>query len=488
MQPREIARKIERLILRHIRVPAFFLVKNGTEDASLRQPPPPGVTHGVRFRGAARQQKINADRARRRRLLAGTMIGVIGAGTLVAVIARFASTDFTLIAAALLGLCGVIVYDIVSRCSWEHMLADRYETLARNHDRLVREVARNRNDMAAMREALALAGREAEAQARRLPPPATVEARMLDAIASKLGALSDLPRPAPDTAEDVNILALEVQPVRRLPHADDNQQDPAIMTPEKIRALLQQAIRADQIDLFTQPVVSLPQRKTRIVEIFARIRAGAEGHLSADHYMPVAVQENLVAAIDNLLLLRSLQMLRETQDDGEALPCALNIGAATLHDAGFMNDLVAFLAQDRKLAARLIFELAQDDIADIDNAHTPIAPVLAGLSQLGCRFSMDRVHRRDLGIRRLKALHIRFLKLDAQWLVREGRSAGGLTRLTQMKKQLDSAGIDLIVEKIENETDLRELLDIGVDYGQGFLFAKPEPVGAHPLSTRRRHA
>jgi cyclic-di-GMP phosphodiesterase TipF (flagellum assembly factor) len=101
---------------------------------------------------------------------------------------------------------------------------------------------------------------------------------------------------------------------------------------------------------------------------------------------------------------------------------------------------------------------------------------------------MDRVLNRRLNIARLKAHHVRFIKLDAKWLIREGHSAGGIGRISHLKKQLDAAGIDLIVEKIESEEDLRELLDYSVDFGQGYLFAKPDIATARALSPRRRAA
>ena len=41
------------------------------------------------------------------------------------------------------------------------------------------------------------------------------------------------------------------------------------------------------------------------------------------------------------------------------------------------------------------------------------------------------------------------------------------------ERQLDRTGIDLIISKIETETQLRNLLDLNIDYGQGFLFGEP---------------
>jgi cyclic-di-GMP phosphodiesterase TipF (flagellum assembly factor) len=191
--------------------------------------------------------------------------------------------------------------------------------------------------------------------------------------------------------------------------------------------------------------------------------------------MDMAQKEHLVPAIDNLLLLRCLQLLRARGDDDTGIPYVLNVSGTTLNDRGFMGDLVNFLSQNRHMAKSLIFELPQDEIDGMDNE---LVPVLDGLSKLGCRFSMDRVHKRQIDINILKNRHIRFIKMDATWLLREGGTKTGYSRIVRFKKQLDTAGIDLIVEKIEKEQTLRELLDYNIDFGQGYLFGRPDVAAA----------
>ena len=55
-------------------------------------------------------------------------------------------------------------------------------------------------------------------------------------------------------------------------------------------------------------------------------------------------------------------------------------------------------------------------------------------------------------------------------------------RIQALKRRLDGAGIDLIVEKIETEQMLVELLDYNIDFGQGYLFGEPR-LSQDPSST-----
>lgn len=389
------------------------------------------------------------------------------------------SADFVFLIAAIGALCAMVGYDVFSRRRWERDTADKIRTLIGNHDRMVRETARNRSDIAVVKEGLAGIAAEIESQGRRLQPSGSAEAKMIETIIERLGAVGGKPRAQIGTAHDAHVLELEMlpPPLRPAPLSaldEEINPDPDSYGDQDIADLLRHAVRNDGIDVFTQPVVSLPQRKAKFHEAFARIRAGGGISMPASRFLDRAREERMIPAIDNLLLLRCLHELRGQAREGDiAAPYILNVTADTLNDRGFMNDLVAFLSENKNLASGLIFELPQ---ADIESMSGAAAQVLDGLSKLGCRISMDRVRKKQINVALLKSRRVRFVKMDAAWLLREGRDRAGFSRIVQLKKQLDAAGIDLIVEKIENEAMLRELLDYSIDYGQGYLFGKPDIV------------
>ena len=409
-------------------------------------------------------------------------LAAAGAALVLLLVGRYASLDFTLVIAALMGLCGLIAYDMTARRRWEEQVADRIEKLSGHHDRLVREVARNRNDIAALKDGFADIAATVKAKGARMPPATSIEGRMLETMVEHLEKLGDRPRaPLEQSANDEQILALEMAPppakappISALDAAlNDNR---AEYSDGVVVDLLHHAVQNDRIDAFLQPVVSLPQRRICMYEIYGRLRAQGGTHLPAARYMNLARSESLTPALDNMLLLRCLRMLGDKRSNLENATYILNICGGALSDSGFMNDLVAFLARNRALAKNLIFELPQ---AELEDAGEDLQPLLDGLSRLGCRFSVDQVRRRQISVAALKSRHIRFIKLDAAWLLQEAQMRGGVPRIHRLKKQLAAAGIDMIVEKIENEGMLRELLDFNIDYGQGWLLGKPDHIHAY---------
>jgi len=384
-----------------------------------------------------------------------------------------ASSEFIALIIVIVGFCGIILFDIISRRKWENQITEQFIKLSQNHDRLVRETARNRNEVAALKDGLSRTASNMEAQGRRHTPSSSIEAKMIEMIIAQLSTIGGTPRAQINAGPDRHILQLEMFPP--LNDLDpDLAHDFKLHDPELLD-IIRDAVRHDTIEIFMQPVVSLPQRKVRLYEIYARINSPAGASLPAQRYLDVAKKDQLVSAIDNLLLLRCLQLLRNQGMEQTDTPFILNIAAATLHDRGFMGDLVTFLSEHRSMARHLIFELTQTDFESLDSS---LIPVLDGLSRLGCRFSMDCIYQRTLDIGMMKKRHIRFIKLDAAWLLRESSARHGFNRIAELKKELDAAGIDLIVEKIEQESFLPTLLDFNIDYGQGYLFGKPDSADA----------
>ena len=82
------------------------------------------------------------------------------------------------------------------------------------------------------------------------------------------------------------------------------------MEQSAIVAEIARAIEANRVDLFLQPIVTLPQRKVRYYEALTRLRADDGALLTPDDFLSYAENSGLMPAIDNLLVFRSVQVVR----------------------------------------------------------------------------------------------------------------------------------------------------------------------------------
>ncbi len=241
------------------------------------------------------------------------------------------------------------------------------------------------------------------------------------------------------------------------------------------------ALADNRVDLYLQPIVSLPQRRTVFYESFSRLRDETGRVMMPAEYLSVAEPMGLVAAIDNLLLFRCVQIVRRLARQDRKVGIFCNISLASLSDESFFPQFLEFLSANKDLAGALIFELGQ---AAVDQRGPIEARHMARLADLGFRFSLDKVVDLDLDFNDLARADIKFIKVGAQMLLdqleeNEGRliirslpdlHASDFARLTRRY------GVETIVEKVESERQIVDILDLDMAFGQGHLFGEPRAI------------
>lgn len=253
----------------------------------------------------------------------------------------------------------------------------------------------------------------------------------------------------------------------------------AQMNDEELLETIQEALEENRVDLYLQPIVTLPQRKVRYYEALTRLR-GREGEvIMPGDYMRVAEPAGVMPTIDNLLLFRCVQVVRKLNERDANTGVFCNISANSLLDSEFFPQFVEYMQHNQHLSEQLVFEFSQatvDGIGPIETAS------LEALARLGFRFSMDQVTDINIDYRKLHNLNIRYIKISAEVLV--GQADHGTTdiRPEDIKELMARYGMNLIVDMIEKERSVVDVLDFNVDFGQGFLFGSPRPVRDEVLS------
>jgi cyclic-di-GMP phosphodiesterase TipF (flagellum assembly factor) len=250
------------------------------------------------------------------------------------------------------------------------------------------------------------------------------------------------------------------------------------LTVEAATAVIREAIDANRLEFFLQPIVTLPQRKVRFYEALARLRTAEGELLAASDFIDTAEAAGLMPRIDNQMLLRCVQVARRLMAKSRDVGLFCNLSASTLVDPAFFPQLTAFTEANRAIAPALVFEFTQA-------AYRTMGPLesesLVALMGWGFRFSMDHVGDLKFEPRNLADRGFRFIKVPATLLL--NRHSGGAADIhaADLSGLLTRFGIELIAERIESEGTVVDLLDYEVALGQGYLFSPPRPVRADLL-------
>jgi cyclic-di-GMP phosphodiesterase, flagellum assembly factor TipF len=247
---------------------------------------------------------------------------------------------------------------------------------------------------------------------------------------------------------------------------------------DSIADVISKAVDANRVDLYLQPIVTLPQRKVRYYEAVSRLRTEDGDIIPAGDFIDIAESVGLMPKIDNLAIFRCVQVTRRLLLKSRDVGLFCNVSSASLTDALMFRQFLDFMDANRALASSLMFEFTQE-------AYRNFGPIehesLAALAERGFRFSMDHVTDLHMEPNELANRSFRYLKVPARLLLNKAGSNQSDIDPEDLSDLLARSGIDLIAERVETETTVVDLLDYDVRFGQGFLFSPPRPVRAEAL-------
>lgn len=237
-----------------------------------------------------------------------------------------------------------------------------------------------------------------------------------------------------------------------------------------VKELMHHALKESDIDMFTQPILRLPEGEEKFYEVYGRIKARKDSYLPASRFLRFAREDGLMRRFDLLVLMHCLNSIKDRARHDSKRSFFMNIEPRSLKDREFMNALLSFLAKNRTMAPQLILELPQGAFQNRDHRS---AKILNGLKALGCSFSIDHVQNFDFDVMDLHNAQVRFVKVRAGMMIHALSDHRKRTQILRLKRQMESNGIGVIVERIENGKMLDALAPYAVKYGQGYLFGQP---------------
>ncbi len=302
--------------------------------------------------------------------------------------------------------------------------------------------------------------KQIEAPAQQPPQIAqSSELKLIDQIVDRLGAAIDA--------------RMGAQPNMHLPPQHAAQRGPM--------DLVREALMENRVELYLQPIVRLPQRKTAFYEGFTRLKDETGRLILPQEFIPAAEQAGLMNTIDNVLLFRCVQIVRKLMKQDRRVGIFCNLSPNALADEHFFPQFLDFVREHQDLAGAVIFEIPQ---ASFEARSSVEARAMAKLVDLGFRFSIDKVSSVEIDLPDLERSGVRYVKIAARTLA-EQLIRDNLRPRSAITREIEAAdvaavfqryGIDLIAERIESEDLVLEALDLDVPYAQGHLFGAPRAI------------
>ena len=144
-----------------------------------------------------------------------------------------------------------------------------------------------------------------------------------------------------------------------------------------------------------------------------------------------------------------------------------------MSDPVFQNHVEGTLINHPALAKLLCFEVTESvAVADPKTTH----PFMERIRKLGVQFALDDFGKGVSSYGYLRKLPVNILKIDGEFVQNLAKDAFNRVTVKNMVEIAKVLELKTVAEFVEDEETLKELSKIGVDYYQGYLIHKPEPL------------
>jgi diguanylate cyclase (GGDEF)-like protein/PAS domain S-box-containing protein len=245
---------------------------------------------------------------------------------------------------------------------------------------------------------------------------------------------------------------------------------------------LQGALRDNKFELYYQPIVHARSNGGRgpALEVFVRLET-EDGETSAPptEFIRAAERYRLMPHVDRWVVQAVLSALGR---GGLRLPpgrsVAINIAGQTLGDADFLEFVADCFDHTGASPSDICFEVTESAmVANLDHARRFIA-VLHGM---GCEFALDDFGTGLSSFSTLKTLPMDYLKIDGSFIAHLAEDTVNQAMVSAIIKLSRSLNFQIVAEQVEDQESLDTVTGMGIDFVQGFIIARPQPLSVTPV-------
>lgn len=243
-------------------------------------------------------------------------------------------------------------------------------------------------------------------------------------------------------------------------------------TTERVLQLnkVKRALSENGIVLYGQPIVNAEGDGYQ--EVLTRLVVDGE-FITPDLFIPVIAQFNLGARFDMQVIECLLQWMQAHPQPGDSARFSVNLMPLTLMQKEFASQFLALFARYAVLPQQVIIEITEEQA--FSNSEISIQNIKQ-LRKAGFKIAIDDFGTGYANFERLKGLQADIIKIDGCFvrdILQDKQDAMIVKAICELAK---AKSLTVVAEYVENEAQRELLLNAGVDYLQGYLLGKPQPL------------
>ncbi len=237
---------------------------------------------------------------------------------------------------------------------------------------------------------------------------------------------------------------------------------------------LRYALERNELVLYYQPVMDMPDNQLYSVEALLRWRHPEHKLVTPDKFITLAEETGLIIPIGEWVLKTVCAQIKAWQNQGYNVPrVAINLSGRQFRDKALTKNIARILNETGVEAKYITLEITESML--IDNIEK-VVETLKCLSEIGIHISIDDFGTGYSSLSYLKRFPIHTLKIDRTFVRDIVTDKNDHTIVAAIIAMAHSLEIDVIAEGIETEEQLNLLIAQQCNHYQGYYFSRPVPV------------
>ncbi|MDI6105740.1 GGDEF domain-containing phosphodiesterase [Actinoplanes sp. NEAU-A12] len=232
---------------------------------------------------------------------------------------------------------------------------------------------------------------------------------------------------------------------------------------------LEGALQRAEFTVLYQPIVDLASGRVVAAEALLRWNHPLLGAVPPATFIPVAERSGEIVGIGRWVLEQAVDEVARWRRAGLPLSVTVNVSPRQLREPQLARDVLAVLARAGAPPESLVVEVTES--AMVDEAVEIAA--LRRLRAEGVRIAIDDFGTGYSSLQYLTRLPVDVLKIDRSFVAQLDGTAEGAAIAEAVIRLAQILRLTTVAEGIETERQAAELLDLGSERGQGYLFSRP---------------
>ncbi|NVJ61127.1 MAG: EAL domain-containing protein [Gammaproteobacteria bacterium] len=245
-------------------------------------------------------------------------------------------------------------------------------------------------------------------------------------------------------------------------------------TDELVIEKIHHALQNDEFILYKQSIMPLkPSDNSERFEVLIRMKDGDE-LLSPGLFLPVAEAYDLIPLIDKWVIENVFKFISKTNESNSNISqININLSGKTLSDSSLLNFIVEQASKYQIQRSLVCFEITESSaIAQLSHC----IELIQSLRKDGFRFALDDFGSGHTSYSYLRSLPVDSIKIDGAF-IRESLTDPFDKALVKSITDISHViGLTVVAEFVETREAVERLVELNVDYAQGYYFDKPSPL------------